>query len=107
MAQLAVRERLDGRSSLSEGGRMTLAAALRDPILADIEARTEQREAFLASLVRAPSSNPPGDCAPIAEFAAELLEELGFHVERHPIPTEVVVAAGMISCTNLVARRRF
>ena len=57
---------------------MTLPAELRQAILADIDARTGEREAFLARLVQTPSSNPPGDCAPIAEVAAELLEGLGF-----------------------------
>ena len=44
----------------------------------------EQR--FLAELVRVPSDNPPGDCAPHAERAATLLEGLGLTVERHPVP---------------------
>ena len=39
--------------------------------------------------------------------AAELLEGLGFTVERHPVPDELVRANGMISCTNLVVRKRF
>ena len=86
---------------------MTLPAELRQAILADIEARTESREAFLARLVQTPSSNPPGDCAAIAETAAALLGELRFEVERHPVPDDLVRAAGMIACTNLVVRRRF
>lgn len=86
---------------------MSLSPRLRQAILADIEARRAEREAFLATLVKAPSSNPPGDCAPIAEMAAGLLEELGFTVERHPVPQDLVSEAGMISATNLVVRRRF
>ncbi len=62
---------------------------------------------FLADLVRIPSDNPPGDCAPIAEKAAVLLEKLGFQVERHPVPAAEVAAAGMLSLTNLVVRERF
>jgi len=62
---------------------------------------------FLAELVKVPSDNPPGDCAPHAKRAAELLEQLGFVVERHPVPAEVVRANGMISATNLIVRRRF
>ena len=65
------------------------------------------RERFLAELVRVPSDNPPGDCAPAAERAATLLEGLGFAVERHPVPAERVRAAGMRSATNLIVRRRF
>jgi len=69
-----------------------------------------QREAqvrFLAELVKVPSDNPPGDCRPHAERAAALLEELGFKVERHPVPDALVKANGMASCTNLVVRERF
>jgi acetylornithine deacetylase/succinyl-diaminopimelate desuccinylase-like protein len=62
---------------------------------------------FLAALVRAPSDNPPGDCAPHAERAASLLEELGFRVERHPVSDDAVRARGMRTCTNLVVRERF
>ena len=62
---------------------------------------------FLAELVKVPSDNPPGDCAPHAARAAVLLEELGYAVERHPVPQEQVVANGMRSCTNLVVRNRF
>ncbi|HLT77108.1 MAG TPA: ArgE/DapE family deacylase [Ferrovibrio sp.] len=63
--------------------------------------------AMLAELVKVPSDNPPGDCAPHARRAAELLEKLGFTVERHPVPDDLVKANGMISCTNLVVRKKF
>lgn len=86
---------------------MSLSPRLRQAILADIDARSGEREAFLAKLVQTPSSNPPGDCAPIADVAAELLEGLGFTVERHPVPPREVRKAGMISVENLVVRRRF
>ncbi|MDJ0944371.1 MAG: M20/M25/M40 family metallo-hydrolase [Kiloniellales bacterium] len=69
-----------------------------------------QREAatrFLAELVKVPSDNPPGDCRAHAEAAAALLEGLGFRVERHPVPEELVRSNGMIAATNLVVRRRF
>ena len=64
-------------------------------------------ERFLAELVRVPSDNPPGDCAPHAKRAAEMLESLGFLVERHVVPEALVKANGMVSCTNLVVRVRF
>jgi acetylornithine deacetylase/succinyl-diaminopimelate desuccinylase family protein len=64
-------------------------------------------ERFLAALVRAPSDNPPGDCAAHAEIAAALLEGLGFAVERHVVPAALVTAHGMVSVTNLVVRHRF
>ena len=62
---------------------------------------------LLAELVKVPSDNPPGDCAPHAERAAALLERLGFTVERHPVPDEFVRANGMLSATNLIVRERF
>ena len=67
----------------------------------DAEAR------FLAEIVKAPSDNPPGDCDRSAETVAKLLEGLGFTVERHKVPEALVKANGMISATNLIARRQF
>jgi acetylornithine deacetylase/succinyl-diaminopimelate desuccinylase family protein len=78
-----------------------------DTIRAAVLARFEEEVAFLAALVRHPSDNPPGDCAPHAAYTAGLLEALGFTVERHPVPEAAVRAAGMISATNLVIRHRF
>ena len=70
--------------------------------------RERERETrFLAELVKVPSDNPPGDCRLHAERTARLLEDLGFKVERHPVPEALVKANGMISCTNLVVRDRF
>jgi acetylornithine deacetylase/succinyl-diaminopimelate desuccinylase-like protein len=71
---------------------------------------TEQRPAqarFLAELVRVPSDNPPGDCAPHGERAAALIEALGLTVERHPVPESLARGCGMVSATNLVVRHRF
>lgn len=62
---------------------------------------------FLKALVRVPSDNPPGDCAPAAEVAAMELASLGFAVERHRVPDAVVRAHGMVSATNLIVRRTF
>jgi acetylornithine deacetylase/succinyl-diaminopimelate desuccinylase family protein len=78
-----------------------------DAIRATVLARFEEEVAFLAALVRHPSDNPPGDCAPHAAYTAGLLEALGFTVERHPVPEAAVRVAGMISATNLVIRHRF
>jgi acetylornithine deacetylase/succinyl-diaminopimelate desuccinylase-like protein len=72
-----------------------------------IEANWEREVAFLKSLVRVPSDNPPGDCARAAEVAAEGLEALGFTVERHKVPDALVRANGMVSATNLIVRRTF
>jgi len=88
---------------MTERSQDTTAEAVRSALASRREAQTR----FLAELVKVPSDNPPGDCARHAERAAELLEELGFKVERHPVPEDVVRANGMISATNLVVRRRF
>ncbi|AWK85077.1 M20/M25/M40 family metallo-hydrolase [Azospirillum thermophilum] len=76
-------------------------------LAAAIDAAFEEETRFLAELVKVPSDNPPGDCAAHAVRAAELLEAMGFTVERHPVPAETVRANGMISATNLVVRHRF
>jgi acetylornithine deacetylase/succinyl-diaminopimelate desuccinylase-like protein len=83
---------------------MDLAATA---IHAYLSSHRAAEEAFLAALVRVPSDNPPGDCAPHAERAAALLEELGFTVEKHVVPTAEVAANGMQSCVNLLVRRTF
>jgi succinyl-diaminopimelate desuccinylase len=79
----------------------------KDPLIALINSTFPDQVRFLAELVRVPSDNPPGDCAPHARRTAELLEGLGFTVERHEVPSADVQAHGMISATNLVVRRRF
>jgi succinyl-diaminopimelate desuccinylase len=72
-----------------------------------MSARFRQQIDFLTALVRAPSDNPPGDCAHHAEVAARHLAGLGFAVERHPVPDALVKTHGMVSVTNLVVRERF
>jgi succinyl-diaminopimelate desuccinylase len=72
-----------------------------------LAAHRQEEEQFLAELVKVPSDNPPGDCAPHAARAATLLDAMGFTVERYPVPAALVAANGMISCTNLVVRVRF
>jgi acetylornithine deacetylase/succinyl-diaminopimelate desuccinylase-like protein len=72
-----------------------------------LAAHRAEEEAFLAELVRVPSDNPPGDCSPHAQRAAQLLEAMGLTVERHPVPAALVRANGMVSCTNLIVRARF
>src|SRR6195256_6295759 len=76
--------------------------------IAEFVASNFAREtAFLAELVKVPSDNPPGDCAPHAAAAARLLQGLGLTVEVHPVPQEAVTAAGMVSASNLIVRHRF
>jgi succinyl-diaminopimelate desuccinylase len=72
-----------------------------------IDANWQRQVDFLKSLVRVASDNPPGDCAPHAEVAAAGLEALGFAVERHPVPEQLVRDNGMVSATNLIVRKTF
>ncbi|MBW0003178.1 MAG: M20/M25/M40 family metallo-hydrolase, partial [Hyphomicrobiales bacterium] len=78
-----------------------------DIILEAVEAKRDEEIRFLAELVKVPSDNPPGDCQAHGERAAALLEALGFAVERHPVPADLVRANGMTSATNLIIRHRF
>ena len=79
----------------------------RTQLISLINASFPAQVKFLAELVRVPSDNPPGDCAPHARRTAQLLEGLGFSVERDEVPAAEVGANGMISATNLIVRRRF
>jgi len=72
-----------------------------------IDDRHDEQVEFLRQIVRVPSDTPPGDNAPAAERAAELLTALGFAVERHPVPEEVLRDYGLKSITNLIVRERF
>ena len=76
-------------------------------LLSLVDATFTDQVRFLAELVRVPSDNPPGDCAPHAQHTAQLLAALGFTVERYGVPETEVRANGMISATNLVVRHRF
>jgi acetylornithine deacetylase/succinyl-diaminopimelate desuccinylase-like protein len=78
-----------------------------DQITVFVDREFARETEFLAELVKAPSDNPPGDCAPHAARARRLLEALGFTVESHLVPPSVVTAAGMKSATNLIVRHRF
>lgn len=79
----------------------------KDGLAAYIDAHFDAEVAFLQALVRAPSDNPPGDCAPHAVLSAGLLEEMGFAVERYDVPAEVAARHGMVSATNLIVRQKF
>ncbi len=83
-----------------------MSDAIQGAIHDAVEAAHRAQSEFLAELVKVASDNPPGDCAPHAARAAELLEGLGFVVEHHRVPDDLVEANGMISVTNLVIRRR-
>jgi succinyl-diaminopimelate desuccinylase len=79
----------------------------RERICSNVDRHHPEQVRFLAELVKLPSDNPPGDCAPHASKAASLIEDLGFKVERHPVPAQVLKANGLVSVTNLIVRRRF
>ena len=78
-----------------------------DEIKAFLDRDFAAETAFLAELVKVPSDNPPGDCAAHAARTAELLEGLGYTVERDVVPADQAKANGMISAVNLIVRRRF
>ena len=72
-----------------------------------IDAHHAEQIEFLRAIVRVPSDTPPGDNAPAAEKAAELLSAMGFAVERHRVPADFLRSYGMKSATNLIVRERF
>jgi acetylornithine deacetylase/succinyl-diaminopimelate desuccinylase-like protein len=94
-----------GEGAQRQGGTQCESAA--SAIDAYLAGQRGNQTRFLAELVKLPSDNPPGDCAPHGERTAALLEALGFCVERHPVPADVARVNGVISVTNLVIRERF
>ncbi|QDO97482.1 ArgE/DapE family deacylase [Ferrovibrio terrae] len=86
---------------------MTIDKAVATAIHDFVTAEQRNMAGMLAELVKVPSDNPPGDCAPHAKRATALLEQLGFTVEQHPVPADLVQANGMITCTNLIVRKKF
>jgi succinyl-diaminopimelate desuccinylase len=85
----------------------SLMAEIFAALDAQIDATHQAQIEFLRELVRIPSDNPPGDCAAHGMRAADLLEGLGFTVERHPVPVELARKHGMISAVNLIVRKRY
>jgi acetylornithine deacetylase/succinyl-diaminopimelate desuccinylase-like protein len=81
--------------------------AASDDIQQFIDRDFDREVAFLAELVKVPSDNPPGDCAPHATRTRDLLTALGFAVIEDKVPPAIVQAAGMKSATNLIVRHRF
>ena len=82
-------------------------APLHASLVAHVDAHHAGQVAFLREIVRVPSDTPPGDNAPAAARAAELLERLGCTVERHPVPEAFLRDYGMTSVVNLIVRQRF
>jgi len=57
--------------------------------------------------VRVPTDTPPGNNAPHAQRTAELLAQMGYTAEAHPVPEAEVRAYGLQSVTNLIVRRPY
>jgi succinyl-diaminopimelate desuccinylase len=72
-----------------------------------IDAHFDEEVRFLQELVRVPTDTPPGNNAPHAERTAELLAAMGLAAEKHAVPVAEVQAAGLLSITNLIVRRRY
>lgn len=72
-----------------------------------IDAHFDEEVRYLQALVQVPTDTPPGNNAPHAERAAELLKGFGYEAEKHPVPLAEVQAYGLQSLTNLIVRRRF
>ena len=72
-----------------------------------IDAHFDEQVRFLQELIRVPTDTPPGNNAPHADRAAELLHDMGLDAEKHPVPEAEVRAAGLESITNLLVRRRY
>ena len=72
-----------------------------------IDSHFDEQVRFLQALIRVPTDTPPGNNAPHAERAAELLQAMGLPAEKHPVPEAEVRAAGLQSITNLLVRRQY
>jgi acetylornithine deacetylase/succinyl-diaminopimelate desuccinylase family protein len=72
-----------------------------------IDAHFDEQVRFLQELIRVPTDTPPGNNAPHADRAAELLRAMGLDAEKHPVPEAEVRAAGLESITNLLVRRNY
>ncbi|QTD47003.1 M20 family metallopeptidase [Ottowia testudinis] len=72
-----------------------------------IDQHFDEEVAFVQALVRVPTDTPPGNNAPHADTAAQLLRPFGFEAAKHPVPADAVHAYGMQSITNLIVRRDY
>jgi acetylornithine deacetylase/succinyl-diaminopimelate desuccinylase family protein len=72
-----------------------------------IDAHFDEQVQFLQQLIQVPTDTPPGNNAPHAERAADLLNAMGLQTERHAVPAELVKAAGLQTITNLIVRRQY
>jgi acetylornithine deacetylase/succinyl-diaminopimelate desuccinylase family protein len=72
-----------------------------------IDSHFNEQVEFLQQLIQVPTDTPPGNNAPHAERAADLLDAMGLQTERHAVPAELVKAAGLQTITNLIVRRKY
>jgi len=72
-----------------------------------IDAHFDEQVQFLQKLIQVPTDTPPGNNAPHADRAAELLNAMGLPTEKHPVPVDLVKAAGLETITNLVVHRKY
>ncbi len=72
-----------------------------------IDAHFDEQVVFLQQLIQVPTDTPPGNNAPHAERAADLLDAMGLQTERHAVPADLVKAAGLQTITNLIVRRKY
>jgi len=86
---------------------MTATAAQYAQLDAWIDAHFDEQVKFLQALVQVPTDTPPGNNAPHAERAAELLKGFGFEAEKHAVPADEMKAYGLESITNLIVRRHY
>jgi acetylornithine deacetylase/succinyl-diaminopimelate desuccinylase-like protein len=78
-----------------------------DALDAWIDAHFDEQVRYLQALVRVPTDTPPGNNAPHAARTTELLAEMGYVAEQHPVPQAQVREYGLESLTNLIVRRSF
>ena len=72
-----------------------------------IDSHFNEQVEFLQQLIQVPTDTPPGNNAPHAERAADLLNAMGLQTERHVVPEDLVKAAGLQTITNLIVRRKY
>ncbi len=78
-----------------------------DQLDAWIDAHFDEQVQFLQKLIQVPTDTPPGNNAPHADRAAEWLGAMGLATEKHPVPADLVKAAGLETITNLVVHRKY
>lgn len=84
-----------------------ITSAMKDTLTQWIDDHFDEQVSFLQDLIRIPTDTPPGDNAPHADAVAAALANLGWDIEKHPVPEAQVKEQDMVSITNLIVRRRY